>query len=240
MKRIVIVAVLMLASLALYSQTKYKLPPKEVVDILDALPTPLVVVSPRTDALLLVEYQAHPPIALLARPFLRLAGVRIDPELNARQRLTQYTGISVKWIETGKLVRINLPASAKIGVPQWSNDGKSLAFTHDAENGVELWIADALTGKARAIPGVRVNEVLGVPFDWTKDNVNLLARLVPSGERKLRNSQKCRLGQSWRSPPVKSQGCRHTRIFSKIRSMRNSLNSTRHHSLRWSTPKRER
>jgi len=194
MKRIVIVAVLMLASLALYSQTKYKLPPKEVVDILDALPTPLVVVSPRTDALLLVEYQAHPPIALLARPFLRLAGVRIDPELNARQRLTQYTGISVKWIETGKLVRINLPASAKIGVPQWSNDGKSLAFTHDAENGVELWIADALTGKARAIPGVRVNEVLGVPFDWTKDNVNLLARLVPSGERKTPEQPKVPLG----------------------------------------------
>ena len=194
MKRIVIVAVLMLASLALYSQTKYKLPPKEVVDILDALPTPLVVASPRTDALLLVEYQAHPPIALLARPFLRLAGVRIDPELNARQRLTQYTGISVKWIETGKLVRINLPASAKIGVPQWSNDGKRLAFTRDVENGVELWIADALTGKARAIPGVRVNEVLGVPFDWTKDNVNLLARLVPSGERKTPEQPKVPLG----------------------------------------------
>ena len=194
MKRIVIVAVLMLASLALYSQTKYKLPPKEVVDILDALPTPLVVVSPRTDALLLVEYQAHPPIALLARPFLRLAGVRIDPELNARQRLTQYTGISVKWIETGKLVRINLPASARIGVPQWSNDGKRLAFTRDVENGVELWIADALTGKARAIPGVRVNEVLGVPFDWTKDNVNLLARLVPSGERKTPEQPKVPLG----------------------------------------------
>jgi dipeptidyl aminopeptidase/acylaminoacyl peptidase len=194
MKRNVIVAVLMLASLALYSQTKYKLPPKEVVDILDASPTPLVLVSPRTDALLLVEYQAHPPIALLARPFLRLAGVRIDPELNARQRLTQYRGISVIWIESGTTIRIDLPASARIGVPRWSNDGKRLAFTRDVENGVELWTADALTGKARAIPGVRVNDVLGVPFDWTKDNVNLLARLVPSGERKTPEQPKVPLG----------------------------------------------
>jgi dipeptidyl aminopeptidase/acylaminoacyl peptidase len=194
MKRIAIVAVLMLASLALYSQTKYKLPPKEVVDILDAAPTPQVMVSPRSDALLLVEYQAHPPIALLARPFLRLAGVRLDPKLNARQRLTQYTGISVKWIESGKMVRIDLPASARIGVPRWSNDGKRLAFTMDVENGVELWIADAVTGKAGAIPGVRVNDVLGVPFDWTKDNVNLLARLVPSGERKTPEQPNVPLG----------------------------------------------
>ncbi|MDP2883508.1 MAG: prolyl oligopeptidase family serine peptidase [Ignavibacteria bacterium] len=194
MKRNFIVAVLMLASLTLYSQTKYKLPPKEVVDILDASPTPLVLVSPRTDALLLVEYRAHPPIALLARPFLRLAGVRIDPELNARQRLTQYTGISVKWIESGTTVRIDLPASVRIGVPQWSNDGKRLAFTRDVGNGVELWIADAMSGKARAIPGVRVNDVLGVPFDWTKDNVNLLARLVPSGERKTPEQPKVPIG----------------------------------------------
>ncbi|MBF8294710.1 MAG: WD40-like beta propeller repeat protein,prolyl oligopeptidase family protein, partial [Bacteroidetes bacterium] len=194
MKRNVIVAVLMLASLTLYSQTKYKLPPKEVVDILDASPTPLVLVSPRTDALLLVEYRAHPPIALLARPFLRLAGVRIDPELNARQRLTQYTGISVKWIESGTTVRIDLPASVRIGVPRWSNDGKRLAFTRDVGNGVELWIADAMSGKARAIPGVRVNDVLGVPFDWTKDNVNLLARLVPSGERKTPEQPKVPIG----------------------------------------------
>ena len=194
MKRIAIVAVMVLLSLAAFSQTKYKLPPKEVVDILDAAPTPLVMVSPRGDALFLVSYEAHPPIALLARPFLRLAGVRLDPQLNSRQRLTQYTGISVKWFDSGKVVRIDLPTSSKIGIPQWSNDGKKIAFTRDVENGVELWTADAATGKAAAIPGVRVNDVLGSTFDWTKDNTNLLVKLVPPGDRKAPEEPKVPVG----------------------------------------------
>ena len=185
---------LMFAAQILCAQVVYKLPPKEVVDILDAPPTPMVSVSPRGDALLLQEYQAHPPIALLARPFLRLGGVRIDPEQNSRQRLVQYTGLSVRWIDDGRLVRIELPPAAKIGAAQWSYDGKKIAFTRDIEGGVELWVADALTCKAHAIGEVRVNDVLGMPFDWMKDNKTLLVKLVPSGKRNIPEQPKVPLG----------------------------------------------
>ena len=185
---------LMFVAQFLYAQVAYKLPPKEVVDILDAPPTPMVSVSQRGDALILQEFQAHPPIALLARPFLRLGGVRIDPEQNSRQRLVQYTGLSVKWFDNGKLVRIELPPSAKIGAAEWSNDGRKIAFTRDTEGGVELWVADAGTGKAHAIAGVRVNDVLGAPFDWTMDNKTLLVKLVPPGQRKSPEQPKVPLG----------------------------------------------
>lgn len=184
MKRTITFAVLMLIAFALFAQTKYKLPPKEVVEILDAPPTPMVIVNPSGDAMLLAEFKSQPSIALIARPFLRLGGVRIDPELNSRQRLTQYFGLTVKWFDSGRTVRIELPPAAKIGAPQWSNDGNKIAFTRDIENGVELWVADASTGKAKAIPKVRVNDVLGPSFDWTKDNISLLVRLIPSGDRK--------------------------------------------------------
>ena len=76
-----------LISVAARGQSTYKLPPPEVVKILDAPPTPAVVVSPARDTMLLVEPEgSHPPIQQLARPLLRLAGVRIDPALGARQR----------------------------------------------------------------------------------------------------------------------------------------------------------
>jgi len=176
------------------AQTPYKLPPKEIVDILDAPPTPLVIMSPTRDALLLVEYEAHPSIALLAQPYYRIAGLRINPDLNARQRITQYTGIVVKWIEANKEVRINLPKGAKIGVPSWSNDGKKIAFTRDLENGVELWVADARTGTAKAINGVRINDVMGNPFDWMNDNVHLLVKAIPTGRGKLPEPPKVPIG----------------------------------------------
>ena len=194
MKRALVLMILVMSPLTAIGQAPYKLPPKEVIDILDAPPTPFVRVSPRNDALLLVEYQPHPPIALVARPFLRLAGVRIDPALNARQRLTQYTGAEIKWIDGGKTVRVQLPENSRIGIPAWSNDGTKLAFTRDVEDGVELWVADASTGKAHAIPDVRVNDILGFPFDWMEDNVSLLVRLVPGGMRHAPEAPKVPIG----------------------------------------------
>ncbi|HEX6737953.1 MAG TPA: hypothetical protein VF310_06780, partial [Vicinamibacteria bacterium] len=43
------------------AENHYKLPPKEVVDILDAPPTPQIEVSPRGDRALLVGYETNPP-----------------------------------------------------------------------------------------------------------------------------------------------------------------------------------
>lgn len=160
------------------SQTPYKLPPKVVVDILDSPPTPIVRVSPVRDAMLFVDYKPQPPIEMLARPFLRLGGIRISPDLKCRQRVRRYTHVSVQWISSRKTVDIALPEGANFGVPTWSNDGKLLAFTRDVSDGVELWIADAATGTARAIPGVRLNDVLGSPFAWMSDNIHLLVHTL--------------------------------------------------------------
>ncbi len=184
MKRLLTSVLLVVITTSLSAQTTYKLPPKEVIDILDAPPTPMVSTSPRCDAVLLVDFQAQPSIALISRPFLRLAGMRIDPQLNSRQRLLQYSGAQVRWIDNSKSVRIALPAGARIGSPQWSRDGRHVAFTRDVEAGVELWVADAVTGKANAIPDLFVNDIMGSPFDWTSDHKMLLVKLVPQGDRK--------------------------------------------------------
>jgi dipeptidyl aminopeptidase/acylaminoacyl peptidase len=138
MRPLFLFCVLTLLTVLAPAQTPYKFPPPEVVDILDATPTPLVSVSPARDALAYIEYRANPPIELLARPFLRIAGLRITPGISARQRITQYTGITVQQLDTKRETRIALPANARISIPSWSHDGKKLAFTRDVENGVEL------------------------------------------------------------------------------------------------------
>ena len=76
------------------AQEAYKRPPQAVIDIIDAKPTPLASVSPTRDALLLIEYDAYPSIELLSRPFLKLAGIRVDPELHARSDAAVHGGLS--------------------------------------------------------------------------------------------------------------------------------------------------
>lgn len=180
-KRLSFLCVILLCAPAV-AQVRYKLPPKQLVEILDSPPTPEVAVSPTRDAVLLVEYEAYPPIDFLARPFLRLAGLRVDPQLSVRQRAWRYTGIVIQQLDGSAPKRVDLPPGAKIGLPSWSHDGKKFAFARDLEDGVELWVADAVTGQARAISSfMRLNDVLGVPFFWMSDSQHLLARLVAEG-----------------------------------------------------------
>jgi len=173
----------------------YRVPPKEIVAIVDAKPTPDVIVSPTREAILFVDYESAPPIDFLARDFLRIGGLRIDSRMGARQRTRRRTGITVQSVDGLRRIRVILPPSARIGQPLWSPDGRRFAFTRDLDDGVELWVAEATTGKAGRIGQVRVNDVLSPgrdpavdrgrgsespPFAWMRDNRRLLVRLVPA------------------------------------------------------------
>ena len=158
----------------------YKLPPQSVVDIVDAKPTPAAFLSPDRRTLLLADYEAYPPIAWLARPFLKLGGIRVDPQLSGTQRVSAYTGFTLLDIATGKRTKVELPAGTRAGGPVWSIDSKRFAFARDTDdNGIEVWVGDARTGACKKLADVRATDVLGGPFSWMDDGRRLLVYLVP-------------------------------------------------------------
>src|SRR5260370_17231797 len=55
-----------------------------MVAIIDAPPPPLASPSPGEQFVMLVHYQAHPPVVMLARRRLSLAGLRLDPAIGGR------------------------------------------------------------------------------------------------------------------------------------------------------------
>ncbi len=164
------------------TQTRYKVPADNIVRIVDAPPPPQVSVSPDESMLLLVDYAANPPLAMLAEPYFRLAGLRINGKLNCRQRTAMATGLTVISIADGQSKKIDLPKGMNFGDPVWSNDGKKIALTVDGPSGLELWIIDAEKGSARRIENIILNDVLGQPYEWLGDNSTLLVRSIP-GER---------------------------------------------------------
>src|SRR5262249_29315655 len=73
---------LLMAAFPAPGQPVYRKAPPAIAAVLDAPPTPVVSVSPARDHLLLVQGVRYPPIADLAEPMLRLAGLRINPRTN--------------------------------------------------------------------------------------------------------------------------------------------------------------
>lgn len=180
MKKITSSLLLLLITGFAWGQSSYKLPPKEVVDVIDAPTLPGVSISPQQNDMLLISSKPYPSIATVSQPILRIGGVRINPQLNSRQRLTEIYGLSIQNLSDGKIVKVQLPEGSSILSPTWSSDGKKIAFLRDGASGVELWIADAASGKANAIPNIKVNDVLGQPFQWMNDNQSLLVKSIPA------------------------------------------------------------
>ena len=164
----------------------YKIPEHDVVAIVDAPPTPVALLAPGGRHVALVHYESHPPVALLARRYLPLAGIRIDPALACRQRVRRLTGLSVLRLADGAEQAVPLPAGAQVSVPTWAPDGRSFVFTVDEPDGLGVWVGDAESVTARQVPGLRVRDViggdpltLGAAVRWSRDGGSLLALGAP-------------------------------------------------------------
>lgn len=181
--RVVLIAALLAAIPALSAQEPYKLPPQEVIDIVDAPPTPSVSMSPAGDTMALVERESMPSIAYIAEPILRIAGMRITPAYNSRQVLSFSTGLSLKDMKTGQVRKVAFPDGFKFSVPRmggvsWSPDGLRIALLGYGEGGVALWAVDVKTAAAKALTPPVVNAVLG-GVDWLPDGRRIIVSLVP-------------------------------------------------------------
>ena len=178
MTRRVLIVGLMLAAQPVAAQVPYKLPPQEVVELVDAPPPPQAVLSPTGGAFFLADPEAYPPIALLAEPVLNLGGVRITPATGYRQRTFRFTGLQIAPTAGGSPLRVPLPPGARTGLPVFSHDGKRFAFARDLADGIELWVGETETGVARPIPALRLNNILGPPITWTGAGT-LIVRTIP-------------------------------------------------------------
>ena len=177
------------AALHMVAQTSgYDLPPKNILDVMRAPLPPAPVVSPMKDKMLLVVWQLYPSIARVATPYLRLAGVRVEPKNHSKHDTPGGYGITecatsfdLATIPGGALIHVALPEGACPQEPVWAADGKKFAFANIAADSVELWIGDAATGAVHRVEGVRLNPMFGAEMQWMPDQKALLVKLVPEG-----------------------------------------------------------
>ncbi len=171
------------------SVSGYNQPPKNILDVMLAPSPPEPVASPTEDTILLAFVQDYPSIARVATPFLRLAGVRVEPRNHSKHDTPGGYGITpcirsfdLVHVRGHAQIHVALPAGACPSTPlRWSADGKQFAFVNIATDSVELWIGDAWTGKARQVTGVRLNPMFDDVLQWMPDQKTLLVKLVPEG-----------------------------------------------------------
>ena len=177
MKKSILFVVVLLFAVNSFAQETYQKPPKEILDVLNASSIPSTSVSPSKDKIALLEPLRYPPISELAQPMLRIAGLRINPNNNGQHRQPYFTKLTLRNVSDGKEMLVNLPPNARIFSPTWSADGKYIAAGNITANGIELWIVETATAKAKKIKDVQVNSAFG-GFEWMPDQKSLLVNLI--------------------------------------------------------------
>jgi len=184
MWRVCVIALLGVASAAPVL-AQYQLPPKEIVEMLDAPPLPAVSANPTQPVVALLERASMPSIADLAQPMLRLAGIRVNPRTNGLHRAQTLRGVTLKRYGdrlTGSTdvteTAVTLPPNPKLAWIGFSPDGLRFAFTQTRDTGIELWMGDTATGQARSISAATLNGIWGEPCEWLADSSALLCRFV--------------------------------------------------------------
>lgn len=168
---------------ALQAQSGYQTPQQAIVDLVDAMPTPLFSLSPNGEQALLLQRPSYPSIQELAKPELRIGGLRIDPATNGPSRATRIVALKILEIASTQSKAVSgLPEGAALGDFQWSPDGNFAAFTHTTDSGIELWLLDVLNNTARKLEGAMVNAAMrGAPIEWFPDNQRILFKGIVSG-----------------------------------------------------------
>ncbi len=167
------------------AQTAYQKPSPEIVHVLLAPAPPMAFINSQGSEMLLAEPVRYPPISELARPMLRIAGVRIDPANFCQHAPQRFTHLSLVNASNGRTKQISFAYGEGFGRPEWAPDGKHFFLTVTADKSVELWIGDA-AGTIHRVPGVALNTTLlsffgrvqSQPCSWMPGTRELLCRTV--------------------------------------------------------------
>jgi len=171
-------AISLVGATSAVAQTGYRQPPAPIAQILDAEPTPVVSISPDRKWMVILAPPALPTIAEVAAPEVKLAGDRINPRTNGRSRETSYKALRLRNLSGGAEQTLALPAGARVGNVDWSPDGSSIAIALTRPRGIELWVANVASGKARALTGPILNGARGNPCDWMSNSKALICRTI--------------------------------------------------------------
>ncbi len=164
----------------------YEQPPQPLLGVLHAPSPPVPVVNPGGTKILLLSELQYPPMSRVAEPYLRLAGVRVEPRNHSRHDTPGGYGIrscatdfTLVDVASGAETKIALPAGACPDLAVWSADGTRFAFENDTADADELWIGDAASGAIHRLGTLRLNPMFDSTLQWLADQKSLLVKLVP-------------------------------------------------------------
>lgn len=179
MKRLLLILITVFISQSVFADSGFKVPPKQLADLVDAPRQPGVTISPDKKWVALLARPGAKSIEELAQEEVKLAGLRINTSIFAPSRSSGYTGITLKEVNGDKQITVkNLPAG-KIMSVSFSPNSEYLAFIVENKQGLTLWSYNLKKNKTKQVSKKTINASLGgTKYRWKRDSTGFYTRLT--------------------------------------------------------------
>lgn len=162
----------------LLSATEWQSPPTGWLNVLHAPQLPWVATSPTGQYLFLADWVLYPPLAELAAPMHKLAGLRVNPVINGHYGRHGFKSPRLVQVEGGASTPLDLPADAEVYSVRWTADGQRFALAVSHVDHIGLWVG-SVSGDLNKIENIALNPLLGSAVQWLPDQKHLLVRRIP-------------------------------------------------------------
>ncbi len=170
------------SNLTFAQDIEYRLPPKEICDIIMSQPLPTFVFGNKNEnAVILQRNCSLVPLSELASDELRIGGIRINPNNFSETRESFSNSLYILNLASGKSIQVSgMPTDPVIKNIIWSPSDKYFCFTNNTKNEVELWRVNVTEAepKAEKINKYKVNTIFGAPYSFIDDET-ILYKSVP-------------------------------------------------------------
>ena len=163
---------------SLQPATKWQSPPEELLEVLHAPQLPRNWTAPTGEYLLLADPVLYPPLAELAAPMHKLAGIRVNPAINGHHGQHGSTSPCLVGVEDGATTPLDLPTDAEVYGVEWTGDGQRFALTVMHADHIGLWVG-SVEGELTRVEGLALNPLMGTAVSWLPDQKRLLVRRIP-------------------------------------------------------------
>jgi dipeptidyl aminopeptidase/acylaminoacyl peptidase len=158
--------------------TEWQTPPADWLEVLYAPQLPQVWTAPTGEHMLLADPVLYPPLAELAGPMHKLAGIRVNPATNGYHGQHGGTAPRLVRVEGGATTPLDLPTDAEVLDVEWTADGQRFALTVGFADYIGLWVG-SVDGDVTRISDLALNPLMGSPVSWLPDQERLLVRRIP-------------------------------------------------------------
>ena len=163
---------------SLQPATEWQSPPEELLEVLHAQQFPRVWTAPIGEYMLLADPVLYPPLAELAAPMHKLAGMRVNPAINGHHGKHGRTSPRLVRVEDGATTPLDLPANSEVHDVEWTVDGQRFALTVGHADHIGLWVG-SVEGEVTRIENLALNPLMGTAVSWLPDQERLLVRRIP-------------------------------------------------------------